>query len=108
MSNYQESGSKRMLSDWQYGSLFTLLAVSLGLTVVDNLKSAKEKKPSFDQTSINEETASAINGFTLVYKDQKQPNCIGDVEKTVPQINKKGDVTGMVIYCKPVAAEPAK
>jgi hypothetical protein len=41
-----------------------------------------------------------VKSGTFVYKGQKESRCIGDIEKTVPLID-KGEVKGMIVYCKP-------
>jgi hypothetical protein len=43
-----------------------------------------------------------------VYPIQQQPGCFGDIEKVAPIINKAGEIRGLNVICKPVAAEPAK
>jgi hypothetical protein len=49
------------------------------------------------------------SGITTVYKGQNKSECAsGDVEKTLPVIE-KGKLLGMVVYCKSEAAgRPAK
>jgi hypothetical protein len=55
-----------------------------------------------------EELAPVANKFTLVYEGQKEPKCVGDIEKVIPQKNANGEFTGLNIICKPEVTEPAK
>lgn len=52
--------------------------------------------------------ATTNRKITIAYEGQREPRCAGDIERTVPQINKRGEVTGLTVYCKPEAAVPAK
>jgi hypothetical protein len=55
-----------------------------------------------------EEKAPANNKFTIVFEGHQKPRCGGDIEKTVPQIDEKGELMALSVFCKPKATEPAQ
>jgi hypothetical protein len=95
-----EQNSDRRGSDIGYGIVLGTALTSVVVMAALDIKKGQQKE-SIVPESFHTDVVPADNGFTVVYKNQKQPNCIGEIEKTVPQVNEKGEVTGMTVFCKP-------
>jgi hypothetical protein len=104
--------AEKVLKHTSLAGAVTSLVAGSGLFYMMIDKGLEEKRQlEFQSPSVETaqtEAASTNSKITIVYEGQKEPRCAGDVERTVPQINKGGEVTGLTVYCKPEEVQPAK
>jgi hypothetical protein len=89
----------------------TFVAAAIGGLVYaqySTLEHELAEKERFAAQGAYEEFAPVVSKVRTLYEGQKQPKCAGEIEKIVPQKNKRGEFMGLKVICKPEATDPAK